>query len=383
MGSRGDVALRHSLAPRVLDGQLAQQSLESNARMSVRAAAPQSADAPILTTFVWKDAGARVMLAGSFDDWRKHEMTYVSASNSFVLVVEIPPGAYFYRFVVDGRWRVADSDPNLREDDFGEMSHYIDISADAVAAARPKRFSTASVAQSAVSGTVVVDDGASDTDGEGENDPESGSANEQDENDPGNRKSVPLPPRQRGNGFIEDYDDDICGELDLQADVFEAMKDVAEKTTDSAPTSPVAGSTLPSRGQRRRKPGRRMIAKVFAVLFGEVEEEEVQEPAPMSRNQKMHAMTNQQNKSGMRGLRVWFPNEQNFPGQASGRKMKESETKEIIDVSGKAMKLHQAEENASNRQMLGKTLFAQGKYDAALALFSLSVKLREDNGLKN
>lgn len=354
-----DVALRRSLAPRVLDGRLAQQSLESNARLSVRASPPAASDAPILTTFVWKAAGTRVQLAGSFDDWRKHDMTCVADVKTFVLVVEIPPGQYFYRFVVDGHWCVADDDPNLREDTFGEMSHFIDISAQSVANARPKRFSTASVARSAVTGTVVVDDGSSDTEDEGEND----------ENEP------PLPPRQRGNGFVEDYDDDACGELDLQADVFEAMKDVAEKTTDSAPTSPA----LPVRA-RRRKPGRRMMARVWALLFGDTEEETEPAPAPPSRNQKLHALAL---GSGLRGLRVWFPNEQNFPDAAAGRKMAEGESRQIIDPSDVAMRIHQVEENAQNRQMLGKTLFAQGKYDAALALFSLSVKLREDNGLKN
>ena len=104
-----------------------------------------------------------------------------------------------------------------------------------------------------------------------------------------------------------------------------------------------------------------------------------------SRNQKKFAMVNK-DKGGVRGLKVWFPSKKNAEQQQKnvvGRKITPDEEKVVVDNDQKAMFYHQVEENAQNRQLLGKTLYAQGKYDAALALFSLSVKLREDNGLKN
>lgn len=379
MPSRTDLRLRHSVAPRVLNGSLATRGLTSNAHLSVRAAPPVSPNAPILTTFVWKQGGARLYLAGSFDDWRKHEMTYVPDANSHVLVVEVPPGEYFYRFVVDGCWRVADGAPDLREDMFGEMSHFIAISADSVAAG------SASVARTdLISGSPVIDEGASDTDGD---DGSVVQKENEDMDEAENRKSIPLPPRQRGNGFVEDYDDDANGEFDLQVDVLEAIKDIAEKTTEGAPISPIKQSATSGRPGRRKKPGRRMMARVFALLFAQPLEPEPEElpPPPPSKNQRMHAAAVQKTQGKPRGLRVWFTSEKKEYEEAAskGRKLTEEEKNAVIDPHDTAMRLHQVEENAQNRQLLGKTLFAQGKYDAALALFSLSVKLREDNGLRN
>ncbi len=375
MPSRTDLRLRYSIAPRVLNGSLATRGLASNAHLSVRAAPPVSANAPILTTFVWKQGGARVLLAGSFDDWRKHDMTYAPDANTHVLVVEIPPGDYFYRFVVDGCWRVADGAPDLREDMFGEMSHFISISANSVAAG------CASVARTdLLSGSPVIDEGESDTD-------DDSTVQKENVDEADNRKSIPLPPRQRGNGFVEDYDDDANGEYDLQVDVLEAIKDVAEKTTEGAPISPMQHSETSARTVRRKKPGRRMMARVFALLFAQPVEPEPEElpPPPPSKNQRMHAAAVQKTQGKPRGLRVWFTSEKKEYEEAAskGRKLTEEEKNAVIDPHDTAMRLHQVEENAQNRQLLGKTLFAQGKYDAALALFSLSVKLREDNGLRN
>ena len=432
--SRGEPALnlRHSIAPRILDNSVPMATLVSNSRFSVRVAPPRptsqrTSTSKILTTFVWRDLGVRVCLAGSFDDWRKHQMTFVADVGYHILVTELPPGEYTYRFVVDGRWRVAEGDPNLIEDEYGEMSHFLVISADSVEGATPKRFSTASVALAepdvlgAVQDDVVTDRGESDTESEEEYEYESEEEEEEEEEDddddddhdddhddhyedeevdpvpPAPEPPQPPLPRHRGDAaYIEDYDDDACGELDLQADVFEAMMDVAEKTDvkEAHTVSPTAHSqsSHTDRKQRRRfrkRPGGRMLRKVWGLLFGDTRdgeenidpEEEKKQQTP-THNQKIHGLAEHENAM-KKGLKVWFPNERNFPiiGNKT-RKVPQQEVKEVIDVGEKALKLHQVEDNANTRQMLGKTLFAQGKYDAALALFSLSVKLREDNGLK-
>lgn len=319
------------------------------------------------------------MLAGSFDDWRKHEMTFVPDVGYHILVTELPPGQYFYRFVVDGRWKIAEGDPNLKEDQFGEMSHFLQITPSSLAAATPKRFSTAVIAHADpadVGAEPVVEQGQSDTESESE------------EFDP--VEEAPLP-RMRDSIYVKDYDDDACGDFDLQADVFEAMKDVAETTTikDAPLTDNYSQSTQTEKSNRRRfkrRPGARMLRKVWGMMFGDIRETENIDPheersdAKPTRNQKAHAIAGKENAK--KGIKVWFPNEKKRPKDVKGRKVAPSETKEVIDVGEQALRLHQAEENANTRQMLGKTLFAQGKYDAALALFSLSVKLREDNGLK-
>lgn len=389
---RPPLSLRHSIAPRVLDNSLPMSTVVSTNYFSVRVASPEVAVCTkatnILTTFIWRNPGASVCLAGSFDDWKKHEMMFVPDVNYHILVTELPPGDYFYRFVVDGRWRVAKGDPNLQEDPFGQLSHFISINSEAVASATAKRFSTVAVAHAQMENEeTVLDEGQSDTESE------SGFSDVED---------APLPPsepepRKRGDSsYITDYDDDVYAGLDLQADVFEAMKDVAEvnsapKPRDRSPSR--SQSTLQDSTTRRRarqRPGVRMLRKVWAMLFGDAPGDE-NEPPPIepsdrtsrpTHNQKVHGLVTHENAL-KRGLKVWFPNEKNFPSKSpKGRKIAPSETRDVIDAGDRALKLHQVEENANNRQMLGKNLFGQGKYDAALALFSLSVKLREDNGLK-
>lgn len=388
------LSLRHSIAPRVLDNSVPMATLVSTSRFSVRVAPPEmghcTANANILTTFIWRDPGASVFLAGSFDDWRKHKMIFVPDVKYHILVTELPPGEYAYRFVVDGRWRVAEGDPNLREDQFEQLSHFITISSDAAASATPKRFSTVAVAHTELEvSEAVVDEGHSDTESERSFD------EVEDAPDAPMPPEAPPAPRRRGDStYIRDYDDDEYAGLDLQADVFEAMKDVAEVNEKPHPregspsqSQSTIQDTMPRRRPRQR-PGVRVLRRVWAMLFGDSPPDENAPPnvEPVvirpTHNQKVHGLVTHENAL-KKGLKVWFPNERNCPPKSpNGRKIAPSETRDVLDAGDRALKLHQVEENANNRQMLGKNLFAQGKYDAALALFSLSVKLREDNGLK-
>lgn len=388
------LSLRQSIAPRVLDNSLPMASLVSNERFSVRVAAPNTAPCTnpsnTLTTFIWREPAGTVWLAGSFDDWRKHQMLYVPDVNYHILVTELPPGEYAYRFVVDGRWRVVEGDPNLKEDQFGHLSHFITISLDAAPSTNNRRFSSAAIASTNIeTAEAVVDHGQSDTESER-------SFSDVDDAPPPPQLEEPPAPRCRDSAYIADYDDDAYAGLDLQADIFEAMKDVAEVNHNPQPLdrSPSRSqSTIQESAPKRRlrnRPGARMLRRVWAMLFGETAADENEPPASddsdrtstPTNNQRAHGLATNENVL-KKGLKIWFPNERDYPSKSpTGRKVQPSETRDVIDAGDRALKLHQVEENANNRQMLGKNLFAQGKYDAALALFSLSVKLREDNGLK-
>ena len=54
-------------------------------------------------------------------------MQHIPEQNLHILVLELPVGQYWYRFVVDGRWKVSEDDENLEEDCFGEWSHFIKV----------------------------------------------------------------------------------------------------------------------------------------------------------------------------------------------------------------------------------------------------------------
>jgi 1,4-alpha-glucan branching enzyme len=59
-----------------------------------------------ITSFAYRAAGAKaVFLAGSFNEWdpRATPMTHES-SGEWRAALELTPGAYEYRLVVDGQW---------------------------------------------------------------------------------------------------------------------------------------------------------------------------------------------------------------------------------------------------------------------------------------
>lgn len=58
----------------------------------------------------------RVMLAGSFNDWKPNDLSMQKTDSGWISRVKLKPGKYWYKFIVDGRWR-ADDDNYLKEND--------------------------------------------------------------------------------------------------------------------------------------------------------------------------------------------------------------------------------------------------------------------------
>lgn len=391
-----NMRLRHSLAPRVIDNTLPMRSLASHDRFSVRvqpaktAASASSRSAPILATFIWRDPGARVHVAGSFDDWRKHQMTYVAAVGYHVLVVELPPGGYFYRFVVDGRWRVSEDDEGLREDGFGEWSHFLEVCEEALEGTKSRRFSSVALAKVDIPGEAEVEELGGDSESESE---------EEGEEEMFGQMAPERLTRHAGEEYIGDYGDDEFGELDLQADVYEAMYDCKEEISVEEGrklTLQPAVEVVEKRERARRarqQMTNRSFKNVFAKLFGRsVSDDGGSDDDPPTQYKNIHLASpdvlrqveegSSAKRRGGGRLRVWFAGDRRRARTAQRAAAADTPTTPV-PAAGTEMRVHQAEENAVSRQELGKALFAQGRYDAALAMFSLSVKIREDNGLKN
>jgi len=52
----------------------------------------------------------KVFLCGSFDDWNvQHQMNYDPFSLNWKVELELKPGSYFYKFIVDGIWLIINS----------------------------------------------------------------------------------------------------------------------------------------------------------------------------------------------------------------------------------------------------------------------------------
>ena len=54
-------------------------------------------------TFVWPHNGSDVWIAGTFNEWIPQPMS--KRNNSWVQTFSLEPGAWVYKFVVDGEWR--------------------------------------------------------------------------------------------------------------------------------------------------------------------------------------------------------------------------------------------------------------------------------------
>lgn len=64
-----------------------------------------------------------VRLAGSFTNWDQAALSLRRQKNgTWVKTVSLPPGAYEYRFVVDGQWRDDPNCPTRKLNSFGSQN---------------------------------------------------------------------------------------------------------------------------------------------------------------------------------------------------------------------------------------------------------------------
>jgi 1,4-alpha-glucan branching enzyme len=97
----------------------------------VAVVAPAAAPTPTLkpVRFRYTGAGAtRVFVAGTFNQWHPTSAPLQPTASGWVLVLELPPGRYEYRFIVDGAWvsdpAAAASAPNP----FGDTNSVVQVS---------------------------------------------------------------------------------------------------------------------------------------------------------------------------------------------------------------------------------------------------------------
>ena len=81
-------------------------------------------------TFTYAAApGHSVVLAGVFNDWDSAGtvMDYDAKKSVYRCVLELAPGIYEYKLVVDGEWLLDDSNPNFVSNDFGTLNSVIKV----------------------------------------------------------------------------------------------------------------------------------------------------------------------------------------------------------------------------------------------------------------
>lgn len=58
-----------------------------------------------------RSSAKQVILSGSFNDWHEQELKMVRKGDDWTIKMNIPPGIYEYKFIVDGEWITDPSNP--------------------------------------------------------------------------------------------------------------------------------------------------------------------------------------------------------------------------------------------------------------------------------
>ena len=109
------------------------------------AAAPRPQGGGVEFSYLAPQAGA-VFLAGDFNGWNATALALSKGDDGlWAATVELEPGSYEYKFVVDGAWVTDPDNPQKKADPFGGSNSVVTLAADgslagsAPAAAAPAR----------------------------------------------------------------------------------------------------------------------------------------------------------------------------------------------------------------------------------------------------
>ena len=69
----------------------------------------------------------RVVLTGSFNNWNQSQLLFAREGDEWVCRVDLDPGVYQYKFIVDGDWLLDPSNPDTAEDEAGNVNNVIEV----------------------------------------------------------------------------------------------------------------------------------------------------------------------------------------------------------------------------------------------------------------
>ena len=105
---------------------------------AVAAAPAAAAGGKVPVTFTCAEPGAgRVCLAGEFNGWSDSANPMTNKDGVWTLKLDLAPGSYQYKFVVDGNWKQDAANPEAAPDGFGGNNSIMKVGAGGAAAAAP------------------------------------------------------------------------------------------------------------------------------------------------------------------------------------------------------------------------------------------------------
>jgi len=81
------------------------------------------------TTFRLKghEDASVVVLAGSFNAWSQSQLVFGREGNEWVCRIDLDPGVYQYKFILDGDWLLDPSNPDTAEDEAGNVNNVLEV----------------------------------------------------------------------------------------------------------------------------------------------------------------------------------------------------------------------------------------------------------------
>ena len=68
-----------------------------------------------------------VVLTGSFNNWNQSQLLFGREGGDWVCRIDLDPGVYQYKFVVDGNWLLDPSNPDTAEDEAGNVNNVLEV----------------------------------------------------------------------------------------------------------------------------------------------------------------------------------------------------------------------------------------------------------------
>lgn len=68
-----------------------------------------------------------VALAGSFNNWNQSQLLFAREGDGWVCRVDLEPGRYTYKFIVDGNWLLDPANPDTQQDEAGNVNNVLEV----------------------------------------------------------------------------------------------------------------------------------------------------------------------------------------------------------------------------------------------------------------
>lgn len=68
-----------------------------------------------------------VVLTGTFVNWSQSQLLFAREEGGWVCRIDLDPGVYQYKFIVDGDWLLDPSNPDTAEDEAGNVNNVIEV----------------------------------------------------------------------------------------------------------------------------------------------------------------------------------------------------------------------------------------------------------------